>query len=73
MPPIEAALEQFRLGARSSRDGGNIENNLAFARGDLAAEVGQALAVRGPEPLRSLSILGLDGAPVIPERLGYEH
>lgn len=33
-----------------------------FARGDLAAEVGQALAVRGPEPLRSLSILGLDGA-----------
>lgn len=32
-----------------------------FARGDLAAEVGQALAVRGPEPLRSLSILGLDG------------
>ncbi|MGB0332910.1 MAG: hypothetical protein ACPGPE_13960, partial [Planctomycetota bacterium] len=33
-----------------------------FAEGDLAAEVGQALAVRGPEPLRSLSILGLDGA-----------
>ena len=34
--PIGAALEQFRLGARSSRDGGNIENNLAFARGDPA-------------------------------------
>ncbi len=33
-----------------------------FASGDLAAEVGQALAVRGPEPLRSLSILGLAGA-----------
>jgi hypothetical protein len=34
--PIGAALEQFRLGARSSRDGGNIENNMAFARGDPA-------------------------------------
>ncbi len=37
------------------------EAGATFARGDLAAEVGQALAVRGPEPLRSLSILGLDG------------
>ena len=36
MPPIEAALEQFRLGARASVDGGNPEQNIAFARGDLA-------------------------------------
>ena len=32
-----------------------------FAAGDLAAEVGQALGVRGPEPVRTLSILGLEG------------
>ena len=34
----------------------------SFSRGDLAAEVGQALAVRGPEPVRSLSVLGLSAA-----------
>ena len=36
MPFINAALEQFRLGARAARDGGNTMNNLAFARGDPA-------------------------------------
>ncbi|MEM9803158.1 MAG: aldehyde ferredoxin oxidoreductase N-terminal domain-containing protein, partial [Planctomycetota bacterium] len=31
------------------------------ARADLAARVGQALAARGPEPVRSLSLFGLSG------------
>ena len=47
MPFINAALEQFRLGARAARDGGNTMNNLAFARGDPApADV--ALAAVAP-------------------------
>ena len=47
MPFMNAALEQFRLGARAAFDGGNTMNNLAFARGDPApADV--ALAAVAP-------------------------
>jgi hypothetical protein len=46
LPPIEAALEQFRIGARASADGGNPEQNIAFARGDPApAAVAAAVAI----------------------------
>lgn len=51
-----SAIHSAALDA-AERGGGGA----TFAEGDLAAEVGQALAVRGPEPLRSLSILGLEG------------
>ena len=64
--PIGAALEQFRLGARSSRDGGNIENNLAFARGDpapaaLPAAVPVDIVIPPVDPaVQKFKVLNLD-------------
>ena len=37
------------------------EPGRTYASADLAARVGQALAARGPEPVRSLSVFGLGG------------
>ncbi|MEM1451526.1 MAG: aldehyde ferredoxin oxidoreductase N-terminal domain-containing protein [Planctomycetota bacterium] len=42
------------------------EPGATFARADLAARVGQALAARGPEPVRSLSVFGLSGRDPAP-------
>ena len=46
--------------ALALRKGSDVEPMSAHMPGDLAARVGVALAARGPEPLRSLSVFGLE-------------
>ena len=50
--------------ALAVRDTGGL--GATFSRGDLAAEVGQAVAVRGAEPVRSMSVLGLTAGGLDP-------
>ena len=49
----------LRQRALAMGPGADVEPAEALMPGDLAGRVGVALAARGPEPLRSLSVLGL--------------